>query len=397
MVSEAAAIINRVGLANTRVSDVMRKVGATRTAFYYYFNDIEDLAYACFTASLDHAMAVVAEAEAVGDSSLAKVDLLLERLTTPAFLRRAVLIDVRFIGGEREREIRERRSDCMRRIARLLDGGAEPGTAKRARLRALLFTGALSYLATRGAPTEERELARIRAGFRAVFIEGLARSGHAPLDRSLSAAPAAEAFVASLDREAMGAIKRDALVRTATALFNAQGVRGAALSDVVEKLNVTKGAFYHYIESKEDLLMQCYQRSMALIERAILACETKGETGAQKLDLFIRACVDIHAGPLGPLAAFNLARDLKPALRNQLERRGRATFKRLQAWLNDGMLDGSIGLCQLETAAQAIDGALRWMPRWLDPASEDRAAAEGRAPEMIADALLLGISGRMAA
>lgn len=47
---------------------------------------------------------------------------------------------------------------------------------------------------------------------------------------------------------------RDALVASALASFGAKGYEATSVEEITRKAGVTKGAFYHYFESKEDIL-----------------------------------------------------------------------------------------------------------------------------------------------
>lgn len=50
--------------------------------------------------------------------------------------------------------------------------------------------------------------------------------------------------------------RRDKLLDAALAVFSELGFEQATLNDVAERIGVTKGCFYHYFESKEQLLVE---------------------------------------------------------------------------------------------------------------------------------------------
>lgn len=47
---------------------------------------------------------------------------------------------------------------------------------------------------------------------------------------------------------------RDAILETAAELFSAKGFAGTSMSDLAEKLGLSKAAIYHHFESKESIL-----------------------------------------------------------------------------------------------------------------------------------------------
>ncbi|WP_350348952.1 TetR/AcrR family transcriptional regulator [Agromyces sp. G08B096] len=56
----------------------------------------------------------------------------------------------------------------------------------------------------------------------------------------------------------------DEVTRAAVELFAAQGYANTSVQQIVEAAGVTKGAMYHYFESKDDLLFAIYDRMLSL-------------------------------------------------------------------------------------------------------------------------------------
>ncbi|WP_422748688.1 ScbR family autoregulator-binding transcription factor [Mycobacterium sp. WMMD1722] len=56
-----------------------------------------------------------------------------------------------------------------------------------------------------------------------------------------------------MTRHARAALTRDRIIGAAVALFSERGYPGTALSDIVERAGMTKGALYHHFQSKEAL------------------------------------------------------------------------------------------------------------------------------------------------
>lgn len=81
--------------------------------------------------------------------------------------------------------------------------------------------------------------------------------GRAPASRS-----------SSLRRPRAGLASRrsvpERLVRVATRLFADRGFEGTSVQEIVEAARVTKGAMYHYFDSKDDLLYEIYGRILRM-------------------------------------------------------------------------------------------------------------------------------------
>ena len=50
--------------------------------------------------------------------------------------------------------------------------------------------------------------------------------------------------------------KQSAILSRAAKLFNTKGARATTLSDVANKLGLTKTSLYYYVKTKEDLIFQ---------------------------------------------------------------------------------------------------------------------------------------------
>lgn len=53
---------------------------------------------------------------------------------------------------------------------------------------------------------------------------------------------------------------KDTIVRASMKLFEEQGFRETSIQDICDAVGVTKGAFYYYFTSKEELLMEIHQQ-----------------------------------------------------------------------------------------------------------------------------------------
>ena len=77
--------------------------------------------------------------------------------------------------------------------------------------------------------------------------------------------------------------KREAVLRTAVALFLEQGYHGTTLNHVAERLNITKPALYNYFRSKDEILYECWAIGAERVDERIDEIAAAGGTGLQKL------------------------------------------------------------------------------------------------------------------
>ncbi|WP_127476888.1 TetR/AcrR family transcriptional regulator [Microbacterium sulfonylureivorans] len=82
----------------------------------------------------------------------------------------------------------------------------------------------------------------------------------------------------------------DDVTRAAVELFATQGYANTSVQQIVEAAGVTKGAMYHYFESKDDLLFGIYEKLLSLQKSRLDQIIARG--GA--VDDVLRAvCVDV--------------------------------------------------------------------------------------------------------
>ena len=82
----------------------------------------------------------------------------------------------------------------------------------------------------------------------------------------------------------------DDITRAAVDLFSTQGYANTSVQQIVEAAGVTKGAMYHYFESKDDLLFSVYERMLSLQTEHLEEIVGRGDPTAQTLH---DVCVDV--------------------------------------------------------------------------------------------------------
>ncbi|WP_404939475.1 TetR/AcrR family transcriptional regulator [Pseudomonas sp. JDS08PS003] len=93
---------------------------------------------------------------------------------------------------------------------------------------------------------------------------------------SVKTSPVAKRAAPPRPRTKPAEVRLEELMAAAEALFLSQGVEATTISEIVQHAEVAKGTFYHYFDSKNDMLMalgQRYtQRFLERLEEAVNAC-----------------------------------------------------------------------------------------------------------------------------
>ncbi|HZE38226.1 MAG TPA: TetR/AcrR family transcriptional regulator [Stackebrandtia sp.] len=86
------------------------------------------------------------------------------------------------------------------------------------------------------------------------------------------------------------AVKRDAFLDAAAQLMQRKGFQAMTIADVLESTGASKGAFYHYFSSKQDLLDGVVQRMLDQIVGAVRPIvDAEDLTALEKLDRYFAA------------------------------------------------------------------------------------------------------------
>jgi AcrR family transcriptional regulator len=163
------------------------------------------------------------------------------------------------------------------------------------------------------------------------------------------------------------ATKREAILKTAAELFIEKSYSRTSLNEVAERLNITKPALYTYFRNKEEILLGCYRWGTALIEESLNQIAREGSTGLEKVEAFVYSYAQVMTVNLGRCVMRLDEGDLSNEAVSEVRNYKRKIDRRLRSFIQEGIEDGSIALCDPKIAAFAIAGAVNWICMWYEP------------------------------
>jgi AcrR family transcriptional regulator len=187
--------------------------------------------------------------------------------------------------------------------------------------------------------------------------------------------------------------KQSAILSRAAKLFNTKGARATTLSDVANKLGLTKTSLYYYVKTKEDLIFQCYDASMKHALRSLDEIEQETDDPLERTLRFMQSRIDSILQALQGNADYYAAplelASLKPQHRDALTAEYLEMFKRVRAYIREGIEAGSIRPCHSTTTTRALIGALDWSFYWLyEIPREEAEKASAAVADICANGLL---------
>ncbi|MEY2431359.1 MAG: TetR/AcrR family transcriptional regulator, cholesterol catabolism regulator [Acidimicrobiaceae bacterium] len=187
----------------------------------------------------------------------------------------------------------------------------------------------------------------------------------------------------------------DEIVRAAAHVFQEKGYDGASLEDIAERVGIWKGSLYHYITSKQDLLLavvepiadELLEQTRALQADATLTAPDKLRRVAAVHSAIIATNFNYVAVYLQEVAGRRRSTDW--------DQRDHEYVLLIADIIVEGVEAGDFAPdLDPHVASLAFLGSLNWMTRWYQPRRDSSAQEVART---ITNVLLAGMLSRSAA
>tara|TARA_R110000868_G_scaffold142374_6_gene359648 strand:- start:14335 stop:15591 length:1257 start_codon:yes stop_codon:yes gene_type:complete len=368
----AAQLINRHGVKGMTFVDVAELVGLNTTSVTYYFKRKELLAAAVLDRSIDRLEELIRDAAAQPTPRArvaryvqahfelhARIQLNRERPYT-------VLSDIRALGEPFRTDLTARYVGALRAVREFF---APPLTARDKVLRTIrahVLVQNMFWLPGWLALYSVDDYPRLSRRMIEIFEHGIT--------------PAAAAWTPQLlpvktpSRTAEAEGMPENFARAATCLINEKGYRGASVEQIASELNVTKGSFYHHLEAKDELVLECFRRSHERIELVQRAAIDANGSQRDRLASAIATLLDVQLCSDFPLLRTTALQVLPSEWRTDMLERSTRLARRFAGMMIDGISEGSIRALDPLIASQVVMGTLNaaydlrgWISTLPDP------------------------------
>ncbi len=394
ILSEASQLFNWQGSRATTLADIAGSMQLTKTCVYYYVKTKEDLIYQCYVSScamwLDHVQA----ANQLQGNGIEKIISLVKRhfyqyidTLQGAGPHYALLSEISALDAEHAEDIMQRWSNIFADCQQMVEQGIDEGLIED-QDPAVIVTGIFSILQwfpvwlnrSHGANPEP-----VIEGVLDILVNGLSAQKHQFVDIQFPQLSGLQ--LDSFDREYQSHIKREAFYRVGAIYFNQKGYKGTSLDEIANSLDVTKGAFYYHIKNKEELLFQCFNRSLDVESRLLNKAGASQANGLKKIELSLRYLFNIQFSEQGPLIRYRALPSLDEQHRKAVLKANKNNSKILGTYIDQGFADGTLRPMDVDIAQNVLSGAVEASPElanWI---------ADIRAPEVSAAYFNLFING----
>lgn len=394
VLGEAAKSLNHQGVSQTSLADIARRVGISRAALYYYFEDQQDLVFQCYRQSCELMAQRLQQAKDGGGDALTVIDAFVDGMLDDDDTEFAALSEMAYLRPEQRTTILGLYESILNDVAEILRTGAARGELRACdgRIVGQAIIGLISWipLARRWRTRETLRDADMVAATKDLLRHGVTADRAAPGDyRPFDLTPPGVPVARIFDADTMAAARRESLLAAASWIFNLKGIDATSLEEIALLRGVTKKVIYHNVGDKETLVAECYRRSFQIYE------DFQARQRAYEGSRLEAICAQFHAlaeasfrediAPLAPLAG------LESLAEGPLEEihasAGRIMENSLRN-LAQGQAEGSMRAMNNRAVMSMLPGVFEWLPKWFDLFDDEQRT---RAPAELAELVRVGL------
>ena len=387
LLSAASRLFNERGIVGTTLAEVAASVGLIKNSVTYYFRRKEDLTVACLMRAMAVHEGIIARAATASSVSGRVMQLIRLEVELHGQIQDGLhppivaFHELRALDPPHAGEVFSAYTAMYRRLRELLRH-AQTKDWPRAHLnaRAHLLISVAIGLRPIVARYEPEDRARMAQRLGDIVLNGIGAAQSSWSSTGLEADWLGR--VPEADPNAQ-------FLKAASVLINEQGYAGASVNRIAERLNLTKGAFYYYNDNKDDLVAQCFERSIATIRKAVNLTESYGGPAWEHLCSVARGLVRFQLSDDGPLLCSTANSALPDAKhRKRVNAELGRVIERVTGVVVSGLIDGTVRPIDPRLAAvNILTGimAAAELRRWVDSADELNAA------DLFARPLLMGL------
>lgn len=367
----SGALFNRHGLRDATLAMVAAEIGLNLKSLRYYFKRKEDLVATAFLHAIDLHRSLIdtAMVEPTADARLRRF--IVEYFALQLRVRRGEQAefvhfgDLRALTEPQATRVFAEYIDLFRRLRALLHHPGQPWDKATLNARTHFLISQLLWSVVWLGYYLPEDVDRVAQRFATLLTHGLTGNRPLPTPVTVDLLPNAD------DGERLS---QESFLRAATELINANGYRGASVDRISAALNVTKGAFYHHNDTKDGLVVACFERTFGVMRRAQNAAIADNTMGLDRLAGATISLVEHQMRPAGTLLRTAALTAIDIHLRDEMTFQMNQLTARFQDMMIDAIADGSGPVCDVRIAAQmvtAVINSTEELPRWVPGASID--------------------------
>lgn len=397
---EAARELNARGISQTSLNDIADRLGISRAAIYYYVEDRQDLVFQCYRHACERLAQHLRHASRIAASPLAAITgfvtfSLTSGASDGAAEDFATLSEVGYLTADQRDTILGLYQGVSAHLSDLIEQGAAQGQIRavdaavvaRAVLGMILWAPISGRWSVAVAGVTHAAAAQM---INEVILQGIvADRTPRPIPR-LDLSPLLVASGGVFDRAFLTQARRNALLTSASHLFNQKGVDATSMEEIAAAAGATKRAVLHHFGDKASLIEACYRRAYEMFlfvpRQARLMPGSRRDALAAAWFGLCEAYLREDLRPLTPISGFEA---LKPDAQREVERLSAALSDEYLALMGAARDEGSLRDFDQQAFLFVVSGAFGWLSK--ETASLP-ATDRDKASQTVSDLLMLGLA-----
>ncbi len=157
--------------------------------------------------------------------------------------------------------------------------------------------------------------------------------------------------------------KRLAIMRAAIEIINAKSFALATMTEIAASLDLRDATLYYYFPNKQALVYECHVDSLERFEHLLARADEACGSGIDKLRRFLLMFLE-DSQTNGQQLYFGDYSYLEEVQRERIAGWAERLKNGLQAFIEQGMTDGSVVRSEPELVVQLMLGTLIWLAKW---------------------------------
>jgi TetR/AcrR family transcriptional regulator, cholesterol catabolism regulator len=158
---------------------------------------------------------------------------------------------------------------------------------------------------------------------------------------------------------------RENILQAAATIFQEKGYHAASMQDIAEAVDLKKGSLYHYVTSKQEILLALLDEALELIVDRIEGAITPALSPSQKLRQAMRAYLGFLAENRSLSSVLLLEyRSLEPEYKDLHIPRRDQVDDIWQGIIEEGVSTGEFQSSNPGLVSKALLGVLNWAITW---------------------------------
>lgn len=369
IINAAIPVFNARGLKGTTFADIAASIGMATTSITYYFKKKEDLAAACYLQAIDEFIRLI-EAALSASTPAERVRKFLHgymelrcaigREDKPPLMLFHEILALTASPQENVFSAYTQMFQYLRTIFKPARADSPPVPSLNSAAFSLLFQ--VLWAPTWLGRYKPEDSDRVAEHIFDIFVYGIAMDGRAGTESS------ADVYLHPQD-------PKNKYLVAATELINDFGYHGASVDKIAAKLEMTKGSFYHYFGTKDELVEACFERTFDIFSRTFSAASA-AENCSERIFQFSSSLIRQQAAGTAPLLSARALTTLPPKTREDILQTYGGLSDGLADLVIDGIIDGSLRPVDPFIASQMLActiGAAADITRWVPGIRDDNA------------------------